>query len=409
MSESRKSGERGISPGLVALFALTTGVAAANLYYVQPLLDVIGRSFGVSDATAGLLVALVQVGYLTGLVLLVPLGDLVERRGLIAGLLALAALAAAGCAAAPAFSALAAALVALGVLSVVAQIIVPLSSSLAGPEERGRVVGTVMSGLLIGVLGARVVSGLLAELVGWRGVYVFAAVVLLVLAALLRWALPRSPAPAAEQRYGQALRSVLTLIRAEPVLRQRMALAVLVYVCFSMLWTALTFLLSQPPYDYGEGLIGLFGLAGIAGALVAPLSGGLADRGRAGLALTAFLAILVLSWGLLALGRDSIVPLVAGIVLLDLAVQGSHINNQWTIYARRPQARSRVTTAYLAAVFVGMVIGSVLAAVTFDAAGWYAVCAVAAVCAASASGFWALSRRRVEVPTPASLPADAPG
>lgn len=408
MNDSANTGSGALSPGLVALFALTTGVAAADIYYVQPLLDVIGGSFGVSDATAGLLVALVQLGYLAGLVLLVPLGDLLERRGLITGLLALAALAAGACALAPAFWFLAVSLVALGLLSVVAQIIVPLSSSLAGPAERGRIVGTVMSGLLIGILGARVISGLVAELVGWRGVYVLAALILAGLAALLRRALPLAPAPAPEHGYRSALRSVLSLIREEPVLRQRMALAVLVYVCFAMLWTALTFLLSGAPYEYGEGVIGLFGLAGIAGALVAPLSGRLADRGQAGIAMTAFLAVLLASWGLLALGRDSVLALLAGIVLLDLATQGAHINNQWTIYARRPEARSRVTTAYLASVFVGMVLGSTLAAIVYDTAGWYAVCGVATGCAVAALALWGLTRH-VGAPAAASLSADAPG
>ncbi|MFN8217968.1 MAG: MFS transporter [Solirubrobacterales bacterium] len=408
MRDSANTGSGVLSPGLVTLFALTTGVAAANLYYVQPLLDVIGGSFGVSDATAGLLVALVQLGYLSGLILLVPLGDLVERRGLISGLLGLAALAAAACAAAPAFWFLAAALVTLGVLSVVAQIIVPLSASLASEAERGRVVGTVMSGLLVGILSARVVSGLVAELVGWRGVFVLAALFLAALGVLLRAALPRIPVPAAQVRYGGALRSVLGLVRAEAVLRQRMAIALFVNVCFASMWTALTFLLSGSPYDYSEGLIGLFGLAGIAGALVAPFSGRLADRGRAGLAMTSFLALLVLSWGLLALGRDSVVPLLAGIVLLDLACQGSHINNQWTIYARRPEARSRVTTAYLASMFVGMVLGSVLAALVYDAGGWYAVSAVGAGAALMALGIWGLTRHLGETGT-ASVPADLAG
>ncbi|MBK5218629.1 MAG: MFS transporter [Thermoleophilia bacterium] len=393
MSTHAKSEPDRLPRGLVALFALTTGVAVANIYYVQPLLDVIGRAFGVSDATAGLLVAITQLGYLLGLALLVPLGDLIERRRLITGFLALAGVAAAVCAAAPTFAVLAGALVVLGVLSVVAQIVVPLASSLAGPEERGQIVGMVMSGLFIGILSARVVSGLVAELVGWRGVYVLAAVVLLVLSLVLRRALPLAPPPISSASYRATLRSVLALIREEPVLRQRMAIAVMTFCSFAMLWTSITFLLSGSPFDYGEGVIGLFGIAGVAGAAVAPVSGRLADRGHARLALTGFLLLLLLSWGMLALGRSSVLPLVAGIVLLDLATQGAQINNQTAIYALRPEARSRLTTAYLVAGFFGMVVGSTLAALIYAAGGWYEVCAVAGGICAVACSIWAATQR----------------
>ncbi len=245
MSEPANTGSERLPRALVALFALTTGVAVANIYYAQPLLDVIAAALGVSGGTAGLLVALGQLGYLVGLALLVPLGDLLERRGLITGLLLLAAAAAGFCAAAPGFVVLAASMVALGVLSVVAQIVVPLASSLAGARERGQVVGIAMSGLLIGILSARVVSGLVAELVGWRGVYALAAVLMIGLAILLRRALPLAPAPADHAGYGATLRSVLTLIGEEPVLRQRMAIAVMTFCSFSVLWISLTFLLSE--------------------------------------------------------------------------------------------------------------------------------------------------------------------
>ena len=400
--------------GLVALFALTTGVAVANIYYVQPLLDVIGRTFGVDDGTAGLLVALGQVGYLIGVALLVPLGDLLERRGLITACLVLAAMASGACAAAPGFVVLAAAMVPLGVLSAVAQIVIPLASSMAGPRERGQVVGIAMSGLLIGVLGARTVSGLVAEIAGWRGPYVLAALFLLALAALLRRALPLVPPPAAPASYRSTLRSVFSLVGEEPVLRQRMAIAVMNFCSFAGLWTALTFLLSEAPFDYSEGLIGLFGLAGIAGAAIAPVSGRLADRGHVRLALTVFLLLLVGSWGVLALGRSSVVLLVIGIVIMDLATQGIQINSQSTIYALRPEARSRLTTAYMVAGFSGMVLGSVLAAFAYEHGGWYAVCAVTGGASLLALAIWASTQGAgrgrplpEELPEPDSVPGCA--
>jgi predicted MFS family arabinose efflux permease len=366
-----------LSRPLVALLALTSGVAVANLYYIQPLLNVVAHAFGVSHGQAGLLVTCSQVGYVVGLVLLVPAGDLLERRRLIVVVLIGAAIAAGACAAAPTFVDLAAGLVALGALSVVAQIVVPLSSSLAGPQERGQVVGTVMSGLLVGILAARTFSGLLAAVGGWRLVFAVAAVGMLALALVLRKALPTAP-PAEPVPYRRALRSVVDLIREEPVLRQRMALGALGFAGFSVLWTSIAFLLGGAPYHYGEAVIGLFGLAGVAGALGAPLAGRWADRGHGALVLTAYLAAVAVSWGLLALGGSSVVALIAGIVLLDLGIQGAHVSNQSAIYALRPEARSRLTTAYMVSVFLGGVIGSLLAAAIYSAAGWQATCALGA-------------------------------
>lgn len=391
-----------LSRGLVALLAVTCGAAVANLYYIQPLLNQVAVDFGVSETASGLLVTATQVGYVLGLVLLVPLGDLFERRRLIVTLLLGAALAAAACAAAPAFGVLVASLAALGLLSVVAQVVVPLASALAGPEERGQVVGTVMSGLLVGILSARTLSGLVAELGGWRLIFGLASGGMVVLAIVLRRRLPLAPPPA-RTAYPKLLQSILTLVRDEPVLRQRMVLGSLGFACFSVLWTAIAFLLGGPNYGYGEGVIGLFGLAGVAGALIAPVAGRLADRGHGRLAVSVFLVLLLASWGLLDLGGTSIVALVAGIVLLDLGVQGAHISHQATIYALRPEARSRVTTAYMTAMFLGGVVGSLLAATVYGAAGWSATCALGAGFAALALAVWALTRHvgeRVSAPEP---------
>jgi predicted MFS family arabinose efflux permease len=378
---------------LVALLALTCGTAVANLYYAQPLLNRIASHFHVSDGTAGLLVTGSQAGYVVGLALLVPLGDLLERRRLITSVVLAAALIAAGAGTSPTFAVLALALTALGALSVVAQIVVPLSSELAAPEERGRVVGTVMSGLLIGILVARTLSGLIAELGGWRLSFVLASVAMIALAGLLWYALPESPPPE-RVHYRSALRSVLTLIAEEPTLRQRMVLGALGFASFSILWTSISFLLGGAPYHYGEGVIGLFGLAGVAGATAAPLAGRLADRGRGRFGTTIFLVSVLASWGLLALGRDSVVALIAGIVLLDAGVQGAHIINQTVIYQLRPEARSRLTTAYMVSMFLGAVGGSLISASIYSASGWGATCMVGAAVAALTLVFWAATARR---------------
>jgi predicted MFS family arabinose efflux permease len=293
-------------------------------------------------------------------------------------------------AAAPAFVVLGAALAVVGVTSVVAQIVVPMSSSLAADHERGSVVGTVMSGLLIGILLARTVSGLIAEVMGWRAVFWFAAAAMVILAATLRRVLPRIPVPDALS-YRGLLRSVLSLIRSEPVLRQRMVVGALTFGCFSILWTSLSFLLSGTPYHYGNGAIGLFGLVGVVGALTASGAGRLADRGHNGRVTSASILILLASWGVMALGTSSVAALIAGIALLDLGVQGVHISNQSAIYALRPEARSRLTTAYMVAYFLG---GAALSAITsslYGSDGWGGVCVLGAGTALLALVAWAIT------------------
>jgi predicted MFS family arabinose efflux permease len=377
---------------VVALLALVSGAAVANLYYAQPLLSRIAHAFAVSDGTSGLLVSATQLGYVAGLALLVPLGDLLERRRLLGVLTALAGAGAAVCAAAPSFPVLAAAMVGLGAMSVVAQIVVALASTLAGDHERGRVVGTVMSGLLIGILVARTLSGVVAALGGWRLTFAVAAGAMLALAIVLRGALPVAP-PTERVAYGRALRSVVSLIVGEPLLRRRMLLGALGFGSFSVLWTTVAFLLSGPPYHYNEAVIGLFGLAGAAGALAAPAAGRLADRGHGRLGMTAFLLCVLASWGLLALGGRSLAALLVGIVVLDLGVQGAHISNQTVIYGLRAQARSRLTTAYMVSVFLGGLVGSLLSAGVYGAGGWDGVCALGAGVAGVAVGAWALMNR----------------
>lgn len=372
------------------LLALACGAAVANMYYAQPLLHTLAVAFGVSNGTAGLLVTVTQAGYVIGLALLVPLGDLLDRRRLITTTMLFTAAAQVLAAAAPTFGLFAVAMLIVGITACMAQVIVPMASSLAAEHERGSVVGTVMSGLLIGILLARTVSGLIAGALGWRVVFAVAAVVMVALAATLRRFL--SPVPSTQQmRYPALLRSVVRLVVEEPLLRQRMVLGGLAFGCFSILWTSLAFLLSGAPFHYGNTTIGLFGLAGVAGASAAPLTGRLADRGYGRLAATAALIILLGSWGLLALGRSSVPVLLAGIVVLDLGAQGIHISNQSTIYALRPEARSRLTTAYMVSYFLGGTVLSAATSALYSSGGWSAVCVLGAVTAGAALLIWLLS------------------
>jgi predicted MFS family arabinose efflux permease len=383
-----------LSPAIVRLLAIACGATVANLYYAQPLLDTIARAFGVSSSTAGLIVTASQIGYAAGLVFVVPLGDLVHRRRLVCRLLLLTTAGLLLTAAAPSIAVLAIGIGIVGATSVVAQVLVPLASELAAEDDRGRVVGVVMSGLLIGILLARTVSGVIAELVGWRGVYVVGAAVMLALTVALWRALPDTAPPSALP-YRRLLTSVGTLVRREGGLRRRMQYGAMGMASFSALWTTLTFLLSHEPYGYGDAVIGLFGLAGLVGAGSARFAGRLADNGREHAATGVFWLLVLAGWGFLALGTTSLVAVIVGIVLLDLGVQGQHILNQSTIYALAPEARSRVTTAYMSHNFLWGAAGSAAAALTFSAGGWEAVCGLGAASSVAALVSWWDEHRRL--------------
>jgi predicted MFS family arabinose efflux permease len=366
-----------LSRRLVLLLAVACGAAVANLYYAQPLLHAIAAGLGVSASTTALLVTASQVGYAGGLILIVPLGDLLNRRRLVSGMLVVTAFSLAGAALAPSLAGLALALAVVGTTSVVAQILVPFASSLAGEDERGRVVGMVMSGLLIGILLARTFSGIVAQLGGWRLVYGLAAAGMLALSIALSRALP-DVAPVAGPPYGRLLRSVGTLVAHEPLLRRRMLYGALGMAGFTVVWTSLALLLSRPPFSYGEAVIGLFGLAGLAGAIAAQLAGRAADSGGGRRATGCFLVAILAGWGLLALGRTSVVGLIAGLLVLDLGVQGQHILNQTLIYGLHPGARSRLTTAYMSGNFIAGALASAATVWAWELGGWLAVCGLGA-------------------------------
>ncbi|HEX3803938.1 MAG TPA: MFS transporter [Solirubrobacteraceae bacterium] len=394
----------GISRGLVILLAFTTGAAVANMYYAQPLLHTLGHAFHVGTATTGLLVTIGQIGYVAGLAFLVPLGDLFERRKLITISLVCLAVGQAVAAIAPNLAVFAAAVLFVGVATFIGQVIVPMSSHLAAEHERGKVVGTVMSGLLLGVLISRTLSGVIAELFGWRVVFGFAAVAMLLLAAVVRRTLPRVE-PTSDLPYGAALRSVLKLIRTEPVLRQRMLLGACAFGCFSILWTSLAFLLSGvhgSHYHYSNAAIGLFGLAGVAGASAAQVAGRLADRGHVAATTTAALILTAVSWLVLDAGAHSVVILIIGIMVLDLGVQGTQISNQTAIYKLDSDARSRITTAYMSAYFIGGVLGSSVTGVLYASDGWGAVCIFGGCASIVGLAAWALTANLARTGQPAA-------
>jgi len=379
---------------LTLLFAVAGGAAVGNLYYVQPLLAVIATSLHVSSATAGLLVTATQVGYAAGIVLIVPLGDVRNRRRLIPLMMGASALALALCAAAPTFAVLAVAMVLVGVTTVSGQILTPFAGDLTDDSDRGRVLGIVVSGLLTGILGARIIGGLIAGAAGWRTVFAIAAGLMVVLAALL-WRLAPTLPPKTTAGYGSLLRSVATLVRHEARLRILMAFGMISMATFTLFWTALTFLLSDQHYRYSPTVIGLFGLAGLVGTLAAQGAGRLHDKGWSNAATGVSWAVTVLAWLFSELGRVSLGWLLAGVVVLDVGSQAQRILNQTRAFALSDQARSRVNTAYVAGNFVGAALGSLAASLLWSTGGWTAVSITGGALSLLALLLWAVTLPRM--------------
>ncbi|WP_421589494.1 MFS transporter [Rahnella aceris] len=367
-----------LSPALIILMAVATGLAVASNYYPQPLLETIARAFNLSVNQAGFIVTVAQLGYACGLMFIVPLGDMFERRGLIVLMTLLSAAGLLITAMAPTLTVMLVGTALTGLFSVVAQILVPLAATLSEPERRGKVVGLIMSGLLLGILLARTVAGALASLGGWRTVYWVASALMIVMALVLWRKLPKHQQKT-DLNYPQLLKSIFTLFIHTPVLRTRALIGMFCFANFSILWTSMAFLLAGPAYHYSEGVIGLFGLVGAAGALAATRAGNLADKGKAHLTTTAGLVLLLLSWAAIALGQHSVISLIIGIIVLDLSVQGVHITNQSVIYKTMPEARNRLTAGYMTTYFIGGAAGSLVSASAYQAAGWYGVSAAGIV------------------------------
>ena len=312
-----------------------------------------------------------------------PLGDRVERRRLIVGLLLLVAVALAGAALAPSLSLLAAASLAIGCTTVIAQVILPLAAQLAGPLRRGKVVGTILSGALLGILLARTVSGFVGAHFGWRTMFWAACGLALALAAVLARALPASPA-VATLSYGRLLTSLGGFVRREARLREASLIGALMFAGFSAFWTAFVFLLESPAYGYDSRAVGLFGLIGAGGAAAAPLAGRLADRRGPRAVLSVTIGLTLASFVVFAALERRLSGLVAGVVLLDLGVQATMVSNQTRVYSLVPGAESRLNTVYMVAYFLGGSLGSTLGAAAWSAWRWPGVCAVGALFTAAA-------------------------
>jgi predicted MFS family arabinose efflux permease len=383
----------GLSPGLTLLFAVASGLAVANAYFAHPLLDVMAADIGLSPARAGLIVAVTQLGYGLGLILLVPRGDLVDRRRLVIAqsLLSVLALIAIASAASPAM--LLAAMATMGLLAVATQAFVAFAASLASPAARGQVVGAVTSGIVIGILLARTIAGMLTDIWGWRSVYLASALSTLLIVALLHRELPRLPKPASSMPYAKLIASLFALIATERVLLIRGLIAMLIFADITTLLTPLVLPLSAPPFSLSHGAIGLFGLAGVAGALAASRAGRWADRGHAQRVTGMALLLMVLAWGAIAMLPRSILWLVLGVVIIDFGLQAVHVTNQAMIYRTRPDAQSRLTAGYMLFYAIGSALGSSSSTFVYAHAGWSGVCTLGASIALATLLLWAATLR----------------
>jgi predicted MFS family arabinose efflux permease len=381
-----------MTTGLTLLFAVAGGAAVGNLYWAQPLLDFISRDLHSSTATAGWLVTATQLGYAAGIVLIVPLGDKLSRRRLIPVMMICAAVALVGCALAPSFDVLLVAITLLGVTTVAGQIIAPLAGDLAADAHRGRVVGTVVSGILSGILVSRTISGLVAGAAGWRAIFAVAAVADVLLAIVLYRVIPPL-APKTRLAYPALIASVGSVIRREQAVRWTMVLGATGFGVFTMFWTALTFLLSGPPFSYPVSVIGLFGLAGLAGAITAQRAGRLHDRGWSLPATGAAWVLALIAFVVAGLTGRTVAGILVAVVLLDIAIQAGNILNQSRLLAVSGEARSRLNTLFVTGNFIGGSIGSAAATVLWSAGGWTAVTAAGSVLSCFALAVWALGRR----------------
>jgi predicted MFS family arabinose efflux permease len=395
---------------LVALFAGASGLSVANVYYVQPLLDALAADFNISHAAVGGVVTATQAGCALALLLLVPLGDWLDRRRLMLVQLAALVVALAGVGLATSSTYLLLGMLAVGLLgTAMTQGLIAYAAIAAAPFERGRVVGAAQAGVVIGLLLARVQAGLIADLAGWRWVYFSSSVVMLVLGATLWRLLPRQVPPSRQLSYAQLILSMFSLLRHERVLQIRGVIAMLMFTAFSVFWSVLVLPLSAPPYAFSHTLIGAFGLVGVVGALGAARAGHWADRGlgqwTSGLALLLLLA----SWLPLSFATHSLWWLVIGIIALDLGGQAIHVTNQSMIFISQPQAHSRLVGCYMLFYSVGSGVGAIASTAVYATLGWPGVCLLGAGVSALALAFWAATLRymptRVARPSVASMAA----
>jgi predicted MFS family arabinose efflux permease len=370
---SQNAGPASIGRSTVIFMATSTGIVVANIYYIQPLLAVIATTFDLTTTQAGAIAMLTQAGTCLGMLLFVPLGDSHERRSLITWMLCGAITALTLTALAQNAIWLGAACFAIGLMGACTHIFVPFAANLAPAKERGKVIGTVFSGVLLGVLLARTFSGFVGTHLGWRAVYAIAAVMIFFVCVFVQFFLPRSES-VVRLPYVELLKSTVQLVRDHPALRESALFGASGFCCFSAFWTTLVFLLETPPYHYGPQTAGLLGLVGAVGAAGAPIIGRLTDKHGARFTIGFALILLIVSYVILGLTGKMLAGLILGVLLMDFGTQACHVSNQTRIYGLAADARSRLNMFYMVCYFAGGAFGSIMGAWAWRICGWVGVC-----------------------------------
>ncbi|WP_044874472.1 MFS transporter [Pseudomonas sp. LFM046] len=382
----------GVSNRLVTLMAACCALAVSTIYYHQPLLPQMAASFGLAPTQAGLVATLTQLGYAAGLLLIVPLADCRQPRQLALLAIAANAVALILCAVAPSFTVLCVSSLLVGVTAITAQIIIPALSGLATPAERGRIVGSLLSGLSAGLLLARTIGGFVGAHTGWRAVFVLASLIDALLLVIVAKNLATTTSLTTIS-YARLLRSLGSLVREEGILRYCAASGLLMFAAFSALWASLAALLAQPPYEFDSATIGLFGLVALLGIVVSPHIGALADRlGKRTMVLAGAMALAV-GFAFIAAGGQSLGWLIVGMVLLDFGSRAGLVANQARVFTLRPEARSRLNTVFMGSYFLGGAIGAALGNYGVHRAGWNGLAAVGILLSCAATVINALSPR----------------
>lgn len=395
---------RGLSAAMALVFALACGLSVANIYFAQPLLDAMAHDLDIAPAAIGMVVTFAQIGYALGLILIVPLGDLWNRRRLVVGQIALSAIGLVIVGMAPHAAVLFGGMALVGVLAVVVQVLVAFAATLATPAERGRAIGTVTSGVIAGILLARFASSALADIGGWRMVYLVSAGLMLGMAALLWRVLPcRQPSAIAGVSYPSLLRSMARLFVEQPILRERALFAFLIFANLNVFWTSIVLPLSAPSFALSRTTVGLLGIAGFAGALAARNAGRLADLGWGQRTTGLSLMLMLAAWAPIACLQTSLWLVVAGVIMLDFALQAVHVTSQSLIVAARPDAASRLIGGYMVFYSLGSAAGAITSTLVYAMAGWTGVCMLGAGISAAALLVWVMIASRVQVPAPCEM------
>ncbi|RWY47262.1 MFS transporter [Mucilaginibacter gilvus] len=373
---------------------LTTGLVVANLYYNQPLLHDMAETFHVSNGTAGQVSMLTQIGYAVGMFFVVPLADMVERKRLMLINFAFVVAALLLTALAPNIDILILSGFLLGCTSIIPQLLVPMAAHLADPAERGKKIGFIMSGLLIGILLSRTLSGFVGAHLGWRAMFYIAGGIMMLMWLLVYLLLPKVE-PEYKGNYGKLMHSLIHLVKNEPKLRLASLRGALCFACFSAFWTSLVFMLKQN-FNEGSDVAGAFGLAGAFGAIAAGLVGRLSDRMDSYKLSTITLALVLISFIIFWFSAYSIAGLIAGVIIMDMGVQATHISNQSIIFSLDPAARNRINTVYMVTYFIGGATGTFLATRIWGTYNWPGICAIGIILSAVAIVIHLITRKTMQ-------------